>query len=201
MSRAEPVNARGRRTRTALLDAARTLVEEAGPESMTMASVADRAGVSRRAVYLHFASQPELVNALFDYVNEVEDIGAAMAPIDDAPDAATALHEFARFLATFVPRILPVSDAIYRAVRYDEGAATHWATAIRDRRRVCTRLLTRIAEEDALSEHWTVESGADMLLALISNDVIETLLDDCGWSAEQTTERLTIVFESTFISR
>jgi AcrR family transcriptional regulator len=37
-----------------------------------MAAVADRAGVSRRAVYLHYASRAELVTALFDYVSEQE---------------------------------------------------------------------------------------------------------------------------------
>jgi len=65
----EPENARSRRTRAALLAATRQLIEEAGFEAATMAAVADRAGVSRRAVYLHFGSRPELMTALFDYVS------------------------------------------------------------------------------------------------------------------------------------
>lgn len=201
MSRTEPINARGRRTRAALLDAARTLVEEVGPEAMTMAAVADRAGVSRRAVYLHFASLPELVNNLFDYVNEVEDIRSALAPVYESPDAASALRAYARFLATFLPRVLPVSDAIHRAVRQDEGAAAHWATAMHARREVCTMLTTRLADEDRLSSPWTTHTAAEMLLAMNANEVIETLLDDCGWSTEQAAERLSVVFESTFVAR
>ncbi|UPK76446.1 TetR/AcrR family transcriptional regulator [Nocardioidaceae bacterium SCSIO 66511] len=198
MSRPEPVNARGRRTRTALLDAAWALVEEVGPAAMTMASVADRAGVSRRAVYLHFASQPKLVNALFDYVNEVEDIRAALAPVYDAPDSLSALQEYAKFLATFRIRILSVSNAIYHAIRHDEGAAAHWATAMRARRSLCTTLVKRLVDDDRLSPQWTVETGSEMLLAVSSNEVVETLHKDVGWSAEQIAEHLGTVLESTF---
>src|SRR5688572_23279920 len=49
-----PANSRSRRTRSALLSAARDLLEEGGAEALTMSSVAERAGVTRRAVYLHF---------------------------------------------------------------------------------------------------------------------------------------------------
>ena len=42
-------NARSRRTRLALLAAARTLVERDGVPAVTMASVAEHAGVTRRA--------------------------------------------------------------------------------------------------------------------------------------------------------
>lgn len=199
MSRSEPVNARSRRTRTALLEAARALVEEVGPASMTMASVADRAGVSRRAVYLHFASQPELVNALFEYVNEVEDIRGALAPVYDAPDALGALREYAAFLATFRIRILPVSNAIHRAVRYDDGAATHWATAMRARRRLCTKLVRRLADEDLLSQRWTVTTGSEMLLAISANDVVETLHQESGWRTKQLAQRLGELFEAAFV--
>ena len=58
-------NARSRRTRLALLAAARTLVEREGVPAVTMASVAEHAGVTRRAVYLHFSTRAELVTALY----------------------------------------------------------------------------------------------------------------------------------------
>ena len=46
----EPQNARSRRTREALLEAARTLIEEDGFDVMTLEAVATRAGVSPRAL-------------------------------------------------------------------------------------------------------------------------------------------------------
>src|SRR5262249_7598513 len=51
-----PATARGRRTRTALLDAARAVIESKGFGALTMARVAEQAGVTRRAAYLHFPS-------------------------------------------------------------------------------------------------------------------------------------------------
>src|SRR5829696_2761700 len=81
-----PANARGRRTREALLAAARALLEEAGFEGLTMAAVAQRAGVTRRAVYLHFGCRSDLVTALFGYVNETEDLRASLRPVHEAPD-------------------------------------------------------------------------------------------------------------------
>src|SRR5215211_1218633 len=117
----EPRNARSRRTRTALLAATRALLEERGTESLTMAAVAERAGVSRRAVYLHFASRTELLTELFGYVSEQEGLTASLQPVWQAPDAAAALAEWAAHLARFHPRVLAVARAIQRVRRVDRS--------------------------------------------------------------------------------
>src|SRR6266516_4545079 len=67
---AQPQNARSRRSRAGLLDATRELITEGGFDTLTMAAVAERAGVSRRAVYLHFRTRAELVTALFGRLGE-----------------------------------------------------------------------------------------------------------------------------------
>lgn len=51
--------------REALLDAALALVGESDLESVSMESVADRAGVSRPLVYKHFANRIEILTALY----------------------------------------------------------------------------------------------------------------------------------------
>src|ERR671938_750184 len=94
-------NARGRRTRLALLAAARSVLEERGFPELTMAAVAERAGVTRRAVYLHFGSRSELVGALFDYVAETEGLQRSLQRVWDAPDAAAALDEWAEHVARY----------------------------------------------------------------------------------------------------
>ena len=45
----DPANARSRRTKAALLDAARAVIEAEGFGALTMARVAGQAGVTRRA--------------------------------------------------------------------------------------------------------------------------------------------------------
>lgn len=190
MARGEASNARSRRTRDALLLAARRLLEERGSQAVTMGAVADRAEVSRRAVYLHFESRTALINALFAYVNEVEDFGVGLESVFAAEDAESSLRRYAEFLTTYVPRILAVSTAIHEAARSDPDAATHWETAIEFRRKVGRRLIGRIEQEGRLPAAWSVPVAEGLLLALVTNDVIETLLEDCAWSADQAAARL-----------
>ncbi len=59
------------RTRTAILEAAKTFVfGEADPASFTMQAVADAAGVSHRTLYRHFESRQDLVNAVGAVLDE-----------------------------------------------------------------------------------------------------------------------------------
>lgn len=51
--------------RDLLLDAARALVDETGPDRITMGLVATRAGVTRALVYKHFADRHELLDELY----------------------------------------------------------------------------------------------------------------------------------------
>src|ERR1700736_1584436 len=106
--RAAPSNARSRRTRAALLVAALALLQEHGFEALTIGAVAERAGVSRRAVYLHFASRSSLMGALFDHVAETAGLEASLRRVRAAPDGAAALEEWAHHEATFHAGILGV---------------------------------------------------------------------------------------------
>ncbi|NTW38285.1 MAG: TetR/AcrR family transcriptional regulator [Cellulomonadaceae bacterium] len=51
-------------TRRDLLDAATALLDEGGPEAVTLRAVGSRAGVSRGAPYGHFADKEDLVTAV-----------------------------------------------------------------------------------------------------------------------------------------
>jgi AcrR family transcriptional regulator len=53
-----------RQSRTALLEAARKLFAERGPEALTVAAVARRAGLNRSTAYQHFRTRDQLVRAV-----------------------------------------------------------------------------------------------------------------------------------------
>src|SRR6266498_6805 len=82
----QPRNARSRRTVTALLDATRELIDTGGFPALTMAAVAERAGVSRRAIYLHFSTRTELVTALYRSLGQTEDLAESLQSVWDCPD-------------------------------------------------------------------------------------------------------------------
>ena len=195
-----PQNARSRRSREALLDAARELISEGGFDALTMAAVAERAGVSRRAAYLHFTTRTELVTALFSRLGETEDIAASLNRVWDSPDAVSALVEWGRHLARIHPRILPVMQAAERARRVDPDAADLWRTGQQRWLTGARRLADWLAQESSLAEPWTPASAADMIWSLMSIDLLDRLLHQRRWSARRIGDHLALLLTSTFAS-
>jgi AcrR family transcriptional regulator len=195
-----PTNARSRRTRAALLAAARAILEAVGFEALTMTAVAEHAGVSRRAAYMHFASRAGLVGALFDYVAEAEGLDASLRKVWEAPDGVGALDEWARHLARYHPRLLAVDRAVERVRDADADASAHRKRVVAAKLTNCRWLADRLDQEGRLAPDWTRESAADMLFALISSDMIEALLSDRRWSRQRLAQHLAVLFRSTFVA-
>jgi AcrR family transcriptional regulator len=196
----EPVNARSRRTRTTLLEAARAILQEEGFEALTMTAVADRAGVTRRGVYLHFPTRAELVGAIYDHVAEVEGLAISLDRVWSAPDAVSALDEWAAHLARYHPRVLAVDRAVQRVWEDDPDAAAHRARVVAGKLAGCRRLARWLADEGSLASAWTTQSAADMLFALVASDVIEALIVDRRWSRARLARHLSVLLRSTFAS-
>jgi AcrR family transcriptional regulator len=195
----EPANARSRRTRALLLAAARSILQDDGFEALTIAAVAERASVTRRSVYLHFGSRSELVAALFDWVAETEGLEASLSKVWDAPDAASALDEWAAHLARYHPKQLAVDRAVQEVWRHDPDAAAHRERVNSEKLATCRRLVERLQREGRLAPGWSAETARDMLFALISSDMIEALLADRRWSRRRLASHLALLFRATFL--
>src|ERR671916_577699 len=79
-------------TRIAILDAARALFEEQGYFGAGLEAVAKKAGVSRQAIYLHFASKGDLLTELHLRIYETDVVPAIERnPIWTKPTALDAL--------------------------------------------------------------------------------------------------------------
>src|SRR5215210_6602114 len=79
--------------RGALLDVAADLVTRGDIESVTMETVAERAGVSRSLVYKHFANREDLLAALYE-----REAALLHDELAHAVEAATTLEEMFRAL-------------------------------------------------------------------------------------------------------
>src|SRR5207248_10101244 len=195
----DPQNVRGRRTHAALLRAARDLIEQDGFAALTMASVAERAGVSRRAVYLHFAGRTELLAALYRHLGETEELAASLRAVWDSPDAVSALTEWAEHIARSHPRILGVIQAIERA-RYDDADAAELSnTAQGNWLKGSRRLMRWLSDEGRLAPQWTVDSAADMMWALMSIDLLDRLHNQRRWPSRRVADHLNTLFQATFV--
>jgi AcrR family transcriptional regulator len=196
----EPLNERSRRTRVSALDAAWELLEERGVDQTTMAAVADRAGVSRRALYLHFASRAELLLALHDHVDERLDLSSSLRPVLEAPDAVTALEEFAAHIARYHARTLRVDLALLRAKADDPDVDELVGQAVQRWHAGCQGVAQRLADEGRLAEPWTVDEAADLLWSLMFPDGIERLTVDRGWPLDRYGELLSILLRRTLVT-
>jgi AcrR family transcriptional regulator len=197
---ASPGNSRSRRTRQALLSTTRAILEGEGFDALTIKAVAERAGVTRAAVYLHFASRAQLVGALFDYMAETEKLAESLEAVWSAPDAVTALEEWARHLARYHIRLLPIDRAVHRVRDHDADAAAHHARVAAAKLANCRRLADRVHAEGRLAEPWTPATAADMIYALSTSDVIESLTVDRHWSRRRLADGLSALLRSTLVA-
>lgn len=195
----EALNARSRRTRAAVLDAARAIVEAEGFPALTMGRVAERAGVSRRALYLHVASRTELVTALFAHVNEETGLEESVRRVWEAPDAAAALDEWAGHVARVHPQVAASLRAVDQVRRTDPDAERLWQLTMRDWYAGCLRLARWLDREGRLAEPWTTRTVADMLWTLMSYDVVERLVVERRWSTARLAEHLAALMRRTFL--
>jgi AcrR family transcriptional regulator len=196
----KPTNARSRRTRTALLGSAREILEARGFEALTMTAVAETAGVTRRAAYLHFATRAELIGALFDFVAGAEGLDESLRRVWEAPDAVSALDEWAAHLARYHVRVLAVDRAVERVRHVDADAAAHRKRVVAEKLSNCRRLVSRLEQEGRLARSWTEETASDMLFSLISSDMIEALTLDRRWSRRRLADHLALLFRSAFVA-
>ena len=149
-----------------------------------MQDIAAAAGVSRQALYLHFASRTDLLVATVHYVDEKQRFNEQMQVVFDAPDSRTALAVFINFWADYVPQIHGLARALLAARANDQAAASAWRNRMDGLRRICGWLIDQLAREGQLAPEWLPAEAADMLWALISVQLWEGLTRDRGWTSE-----------------
>jgi AcrR family transcriptional regulator len=195
----EPRNERSRRTKAAILDATWELLEEQGPDLVTMSSVAERAGVSRRALYLHFSSRADLLLALHAHVDERLDLAASSQRVMEAPDAIACLEAFAGHLALFHPKIQRIDHALLRAKDTDDDVAAMAEQGMQIWLDGCRRITQRLADENRLAEPWTVVTAADFLWHFMFPEVLDRLMEQRGWSIEDYEQLLSVTFRRALV--
>ena len=195
----EPQNARSRRTRTALLDGARRLLEDEGSGALTMERVAAEAGVSRRSAYLHVASRGELLLALLEHTDATEGLAESLRPVAEAVSVPARIDAWARHVASYHRRILPVVRAVDAARRADPDLQVVWDTAMQRWSAGCHAVAEEAEAAGALAEPWDASTAADLLWALMGVELLEDLVVDRGWSEQLYAERLALLARRTLL--
>ncbi len=173
-------------TRTAILDAARALFEAEPYSAVGMEAVAKKAGVSRQAIYLHFASKADLLTALHRRINEL-DVEPVMRKVWKCPDAVRGLDAFVGASAQATPKILGIFNALSAAARVEPVAHATFEPPREGRYADCERMARWLADDGVLADGVTVPEAADVLFTVVSVPAYEMFVVTRGWSPRRWT--------------
>ena len=182
-----------------MLTAARSLLEETPGAKVSMARIAERAGVSRQALYLHFADRTDLFLEVSRMADAAARSPARQQRVDGAPTARDALREAIALQAWLKPRLRGIATALDVLRRTDPAADAAWKEREHARLRRCEDVVRRLEAEGELAPAWDVASAARCLWAVTSQRVWDDLVVDQGWSTTRYRRYLTQLLETALL--
>lgn len=152
-----------------ILDAALACLRDSG--GLTMAQVAEKAGLSRQAIYLHFPGRDALLAAL-------QARRPAAPDLDAAPSARAALALLVAVQAQADPALAALAET-------PEAAAARLAR--------CRAVALRFQAEGALAPQLSLDAAADLLWSLTGPRLWDALVTGRGWSPDRTRSHVTFL--------
>lgn len=186
-------------TRRRVLEAARDLLEANPGANLSMGQVAAAAGVSRQALYLHFADRTQLFLEVSRLADSSFRTPARQRRVDQAPTAREAFREAIALQAWLKPRLKGVATAIDVLRRSDAAADAAWNEREHARLRRCEEVVRRLRDEGELAPDWDVPTAAQCLWAVTSQRVWDDLVHDQGWSTAKYRTHLTSLLEAALL--
>lgn len=186
-------------TRHRILEAAWEAIEDLGSKTR-LADAAERAGVSRQAVYLHFGDRSGLLTALVEHMDEKLGLEELVAHVFKAPSGAEALDRMVELHAIYSPKVESVVRVLQAAQFEDEALAGAWRNRIHGRRAVHRAVMERIAEEGRLAEGWTVDTAADISYSMTLPETWRELTEQRGWTAEQYAQNISMLLRNSLVT-
>jgi AcrR family transcriptional regulator len=186
-------------TRKRILEKTWHLMEKKKGQTVRVEDIARAAGVSRQAVYLHFGSRTELLVATVRYVDEVSGVSNRLQDLYKAATGLEALEAYINFWGNYIPVIYGLAKALLIERETDAAAAAAWEDRMKALRLGCNNVIKCLVHDHQLAPVWNADQASDALWAMSSLAVWENLTIDCGWSASQYIDRMTVLLKQTFI--
>ncbi len=186
-------------TRTRILVATVEMLEAHGGRGVRMGDIAKAAGISRQAVYLHFTSRAQLLEATTKYLDELLDLDRRLAPSRAAKRGVDRLALYIEFWGNYVPEIYGVAKALLLVQDTDEAAAAAWRDRMLAMRDGCRAAIDALHSDGKLAPGWTPKRATDVLWTMLLVPNWENLTGECGWSTQQYVRWMKAVAERSFV--
>lgn len=186
-------------TRTRILTATWHLLEENPGQDVHMRDIAKKVGISRQAVYLHFASRTELMIATMDYVDEVKGLNERLDRLNTISSAMELLDACVDVWGNYIPEIYGLAKAMLRTRDTDEATAAAWNNSMGCLLDVCQDVIRALEQEGILAPEWSRKEAAEMFYTMLSISNWEQLTVECGWPSAEFITRMQTVSRRTFV--
>jgi AcrR family transcriptional regulator len=187
-------------TRTRILEATIRKLEQCGGRGVRMGDIAKETGISRQAVYLHFASRTELLAAAIRYTGDQLDVDGRLAPSRAATSGVARLRLYIEFWGNYIPEIYGLAKALMMAQDSDEAAAEAWRDRMLAMRDGCRAAIDALHADGMLAKKWTRPKATDALWTMLLVPNWENLTMECGWSTKEYIRRMSIQAERAFVA-
>lgn len=188
-------------TRSRILESTVRMLEEHGGRGVRMGDIAKASGISRQAIYLHFASRTDLLVAATRYLDEILDVDKRLAPSRAATSGSERLALYIDCWGNYIPEIYGVGKALMLARDTDEAAAAAWNDRMAAMRDGCRAAIDALHADEMLAPEWTRAKATDALWAMLLVPQWEALTIECGWSTKQYVGWMKQLAAQTFIRR
>lgn len=187
-------------TRTRILESTIRTLEESGGHGVRMGDIAKETGISRQAVYLHFASRTELLIAATRHLDEKLDVDRRLAPSRAATTGIERLRLYIECWGNYIPEIYGVAKALMMARDTDEAAAAAWRDRMLAMRDGCRAAIDALHTDGTLAAGWTRPKATDALWTMLLVPNWENLTMACGWPTKEYVRRMQAIAERAFVA-
>ena len=188
-------------TKTRILEATWQLMEQRHGQGVSMSDIAQAAGISRQAVYLHFPSRTELMIATSNYVDEVKGLNERLNQFKAATTGIELLEACVDVWGNYIPEIYGLAKAMLMTRETDEATAAAWDGNMSCLRDVCRETIEALEREGILAPEWSRKEAIEMFWTMISINNWEQLTIECGWSTTQYIGWMKTLLKRTFVDK
>jgi AcrR family transcriptional regulator len=186
-------------TRKRILQETWHLMEERKGKGVRIEDIAQAAGVSRQAVYLHFGNRAELLIATTHYLDETLQGAQKLQQACCAEPATGALTALVEMWTKYIPEVYGLAKVLMTMRETDKAAAAAWDDRMKALYDGCSFVVQRLDKEGVLSSEWSVDEATDFLWSTISIANWENLTIERGWSQEQYITRIQYALKRTLL--
>lgn len=186
-------------TRERILQSTWSALLDGSTPRVRMSDIASSAGISRQALYLHFANRTELLIETTHYIDRVKDIDRRLARSRSASSGLERLEAYIDAWGNYIPEIYGVANALMMMSVTDDDARLAWNGRLAAMREGCDAIVATLSREGRLSHRFTPLEATDLLCVHLSVETWRYLRDRCGWNQTRYVEVMQQTLKTTLL--